>query len=157
STAVSNVPAAPIQTVTVDFTEIEQKAFEDLSEFLRPNPRHIKRIINVYRLVRSLVESKERTTIGYQSRALLDREATMRWLVICGQWPYTAYMMLEIFKQLLKDNSDSVEALVQKHDASQNDPLMYLYTEALKSPKFSKEMQRKLDFTPERLVELLTF
>lgn len=42
----------------VAFTDQEIQAIQDLVPFMRPNPRHIKRLMNVYRLVRTLADAK---------------------------------------------------------------------------------------------------
>ena len=48
---------------------------------LRPNPRHLKRMVNVYRLVQTLAALERR-------RCPLQNPAAMiRWLVMWGQWP----------------------------------------------------------------------
>ncbi|HKG02523.1 MAG TPA: P-loop NTPase fold protein [Conexibacter sp.] len=76
----------------VAFTREEIKAFEDLSAYLNPNPRKLKRVINVYRLVRTLAESKARVPeLRDDARVVIDDPAaTIRWLVLSSQWPYTA-------------------------------------------------------------------
>lgn len=45
---------ADISAPPVAFTYAEQEAFELLAPYLQRNPRHVKRLVNVYRLVRSL-------------------------------------------------------------------------------------------------------
>ena len=63
----------------VAFTYDELKGFQDVAPFLHPNPRHLKRLVNVYRLVRSLAAAKN-------ERAILGKPvATIRWLVVCAQ------------------------------------------------------------------------
>jgi KAP family P-loop domain len=64
ATSSTAVPAAALQGTEVEppkelsaervaFTDDEIAAFDELAPFLEPNPRHLKRIVNVYRLVRS--------------------------------------------------------------------------------------------------------
>jgi hypothetical protein len=43
-----------IQSVEVPFKDEEQTAFKDFSRYYTPNPRRIKRIVNIYRIVRLL-------------------------------------------------------------------------------------------------------
>jgi hypothetical protein len=71
------------------FRHAELVAFEEVAPLLRPNPRHVKRLVNVYALVRSLAE------LGKSSVILADPAATVRWLTLCAQWPYAARRMLD--------------------------------------------------------------
>jgi Cdc6-like AAA superfamily ATPase len=126
----------------VPFTHDELKAFEDVASFLRPNPRHLKRLVNVYRLVRSLAAAKK-------ERAILDKPAaTIRWLVMCAQWPYTSHAMLWQFGEKLEEWGGRIP-----ENAPAGDPLLYLLEEV--SPLLSREKQRELDEDPGSLRELL--
>jgi hypothetical protein len=126
----------------VAFTYYELKAFQDLARFLRPNPRQLKRLVNVYRLVRTLATTKD-------ERAILDKPAaTIRWLVMCDQWPYTSHAMLWYFGEMLEDWDGHIPT-----DAPSGDPLLYLLDEI--DPRLSREKQRQLDGDPESLRELL--
>ena len=117
----------------VAFTYDELKAFQDVASFLRPNPRHIKRLVNVYRLVRSLAVAKN-------ERAILDKPAaTICWLVMCAQWPYTSHAMLGRFGEKLEEWGGRIPAL-----APAGDPLLYLLDQV--SPRLSTKKQRELDF-----------
>jgi hypothetical protein len=71
------------------FRHAELLAFEQVVPLLRPNPRHVKRLVNVYTLVRSLAERAGRDVI------LADPAATVRWLTLCAQWPYATRRMLD--------------------------------------------------------------
>ena len=129
----------PILTI-VPFTYDELNAFQGLVSFLRPNPRHMKRLINVYSFARTLAKYKKQETI-------LDNPNTMIfWLVICAQWPYTMHAMLRHFDKISKNG---IESLPDKN------PLIYLLEEALKSPQFSHDTQVKLDYDLDKLDQLL--
>jgi KAP family P-loop domain len=104
-------PAPGGSVAEVPFTGDEQRAFEMFLEYLRPNPRHVKRLINVYRLVRSLGWAEG-------ERLVLDRPAAvLRWLIMWGQWPYTSLVMLRRFDAV------GVVSDAWRPDA---DPLLYL-------------------------------
>jgi uncharacterized protein YjbI with pentapeptide repeats/Cdc6-like AAA superfamily ATPase len=134
-----SLPPPPPPPEPVAFTHDELKAFEDVASFLRPNPRHLKRLVNVYRLVRSLAAAKA-------ERAILDKPAaTIRWLVICAQWPYTSQEMLRQFGEMLEEQDGRIPA--------GGDPLLYLFDQA--SLHLSKEKQRELDDDPKALRKLL--
>lgn len=91
-------PAAqtPIPTVeledTVAFTRAEQTAFMSFNPHIDPNPRRIKRLVNVYRLVRVLLKVQP-PSLPFDPR----QQATlvMGWLTLCEQWPYAAHCLLE--------------------------------------------------------------
>ena len=131
---------------SVPFTYAEQKAFQDLARFLKPNPRHLKRLINVYRLVRALAAYKNQQII------LNHPVATIRWLVICGQWPYTTYSMLRYFDKMIGDREEN-ESYELPSDV---DPLTFLLKEVRKDQEiFSLDRQCKLDHDPNLLSQLL--
>jgi Cdc6-like AAA superfamily ATPase len=151
-------PTAPAQqaqpqTITIDFVREERDAFQEIAEYLRPNPRHIKRIMNVYRLVRELAKSKEAADPkgAYRSRVLQDREAAIRWLVISGQWPYIAYMMLEKFKEELARSATGTFPLQPGDDL-----LLHLYDSTVSdTSRFSSKKCDRLDYNKVVLREML--
>ncbi len=126
---------------TLAFEPVEVQAFQSLSRFLRPNPRHIKRMTNVYRLVRVLANGRAKV-MGK------DPATVITWVVMCGQWPYTTYMMLESFERLY-GQYDTKWA-----DYPNEDPLKHLYTLAKKDTRFSLKKQKKLDFDSDILSDL---
>jgi hypothetical protein len=78
----------PAPRGALDFSEAESRAFQAVAPYLRGNPRHVKRLVNVYALVRSLAQQR-----GDQS-VLDDPLALVRWLTLSAQWPYAAREML---------------------------------------------------------------
>jgi hypothetical protein len=89
-------PSTP-PTAEVPFTAAERTAFEQLAPFMRPNPRHVKRLVNVYRLVRSLARSQGDTVV-------LERPgATIRWLIMWAQWPYLSTLMMRRYDLMVKN------------------------------------------------------
>jgi Cdc6-like AAA superfamily ATPase len=126
----------------IHFTHDELKGFQNLAPFLRRNPRHLKRLVNVYRLVRDLAASKE-------ERAIRDKPAaTIRWLVICAQWPYTSHAMLWQYAEKLEEWEGRIPAAPPA-----GDPLLYLLNQI--SPHLARDKQHKLDDDPESLRRLL--
>jgi Cdc6-like AAA superfamily ATPase len=87
-------PRAEPPPLPTAFSADEVEAFEAAAAFLKPNPRHIKRLVNVYRLVRTLAHLRSEETI------LLNPAATLRWLITSGQWPYAAHAMLTHFADM---------------------------------------------------------
>jgi Cdc6-like AAA superfamily ATPase len=127
----------PQAAAQVAFPHDELKGFQDVAPFLRKNPRHLKRLVNVYRLVRSLAAAKD-------ERAILDKPAaTIRWLVICAQWPYTSHAMLWQYDETLEEWDGDLPAA---------DPLPCLFNQV--SPRLSSDKQHKLD-DPDLLRKLL--
>ena len=58
----------------LSFTAEEERAFLDAAPYLRRNPRHLKRLVNVYALVRSLA------TLRGEQQLLDDPSAAVLWL-----------------------------------------------------------------------------
>jgi hypothetical protein len=130
---------------SVAFTPDEESAFRELAPFVRRNPRHIKRLINVYRLVRSLAISRN------EDRLISAPRATLAWLLLCAQWPYTAQAMLELCQQLGVDDDSS--------DRNGQAYAMSTLFEQVKL-KLSPEAQRRFDGDPamlERLIALVDY
>lgn len=65
----------------VEDTGEELMAFEDLNPFIGDNPRELKRLVNVHRLVKILLERPEARPTKEAQRRLVG------WLVFCMQWP----------------------------------------------------------------------
>ncbi len=127
---------------SVPFTYTELQAFEAVTPFLRRNPRHLKRLINVYRLVRALARSKDDNLI------LTNPALTIRWLVMWSQWPCTAYTMLELYDKLFEQWGDKIEDHTTK-----GDPLPYLFNEATRW--LGKETYDRFDDEHAKLGHLL--
>lgn len=84
--------AGSVATIAeVPFTFDELEAFRSFVDQLRPNPRHLKRVINVYRLVRSLAAASGDALI------LDTPRATVRWLLMWSQWPSLSLAMMEAY------------------------------------------------------------
>jgi hypothetical protein len=118
-------PAAPREEPSAGlsaFTYEELLAFQNLAACLRPNPRHLKRLVNIYRLVRTLAHLTD-------ERVLLERPgATICWVVLCAQWPHTAHGMMR--------RLDEKHSEMQRGEDSpwpETDPLRYLLAETEKA------------------------
>ena len=125
------------------FSYAELQAFERFAALLRPNPRHLKRMVNVYRLVRTLAHSNT-------DDVLLENPAAMvRWLVMWGQWPYTSLKMLERFDELLEETAEDAVP----EGLGDGDPLVYLLGEV--EPGLDALTRERLDDEADDLRALL--
>ena len=130
------------ERLPVAFEYAEYEAFQAMTPYLRPNPRHIKRLVHVYRLVRSLAALKGDALVSENPRE------TIRWLMVAGQWPYTANSMLREFSGMLDEWRDEIP-----DTAPSGDPLRHLL-EAV-TPTLSVDRQRTLDDDPQLLRDLV--
>jgi hypothetical protein len=135
-------PAAGPAAEPVDdtmFSPQEIQGFKELSPFIRRNPRHIKRLVNVYRMVRTLAAQRNAEEI------LVNPKVTATWIVVCAQWPYSVSVMQESF-----------DAIVERVEAGekypQGKPLEDLYRQA--RPRIVPELQRQTDDDPADLERL---
>lgn len=126
----------------IAFTAEEIEAFQSFSYFLRANPRHLKRLINVYRLVRTLAEYESDDII------LKNPVVAIHWLIMCGQWPYTANLMLQYFDDIVEQRKDRLIDLQQVDNS-----LIYLLEKV--SPQIVKDKQMRIDHDPDLLVKFL--
>jgi tyrosinase len=122
------------------FASDELQAFVGVAPYLRPNPRHIKRLINTYRLVRTLAQHASEQTV------LEHRTSVIHWLAVSAQWPYSSYIMTRRFEQLQETSMMEIIFL-------NGDLLRWIYTksEAMIDPA----VQTRLDDDPNQLRALL--
>lgn len=64
----------------VEDTKEELEAFAEFTPFISPNPREIKRLVNVHRLVRILLVRQETPLTPAAQRKLVG------WLIFCSRW-----------------------------------------------------------------------
>lgn len=91
----------------VPFLKVERDAFRTFIPYMVPNPRRIKRLVNVYRLMRDLAPAKGLTDI----RTHLGR--IIPWLLLTEQWAYTAHLMLDCLDSDDEAQYANLQALYQ--------------------------------------------
>ncbi len=139
------VAASPVRTrAEAAFGYDELRAFQQIADVLRPNPRHLKRLVNVYRLVRTLADYRGATVI------LDNPAATIRWLVLSAQWSYTSYVMLRCYDDWCEKPGGRTAVLAA---CGANDPLLWLYSKV--KPALDSQRQDLLDDDPDLLETLL--
>jgi Cdc6-like AAA superfamily ATPase len=132
-------PPAPVPAA---FTETERDAFEALTPYLKPNPRHLKRLVNVYRLVRTLAARRTDPVVAE------NLEGVLAWLTINAQWPYAAAAMLTRFDALLAAAPDG--SLPATSNGSMDPQLWNSNILAY----LLREVEPQLALLPERLARL---
>jgi KAP-like P-loop domain-containing protein len=70
-----------VQQKEVEDTTDELQAFRDYHEFLDDNPRETKRLINIHRLTKILLQKRDPSWPDKRRRKLI------KWLVFCDTWP----------------------------------------------------------------------
>ena len=71
----------PVQLKEAEDTVDELQTFVDYSDFLDDNPREIKRLINIHRLIKILLQKRDTSWPGERQRKLV------KWLIFCDTWP----------------------------------------------------------------------
>lgn len=71
----------PVQVKEAEDTADELQTFRDYSDFLDDNPREIKRLINIHRLIKILLQKHDTSWPGERQRKLV------KWLIFCDTWP----------------------------------------------------------------------
>jgi hypothetical protein len=135
--------AADAHPPEVPFTYDEQQAFALFADQLRPNPRHLKRLVNVYRLVRALAQAQEEPLI------LARPAATIRWLVMWSQWPYASLRMVDRYEQLFDQHGLALAANV-----AVDEPMLHLLDHVEQG--LDADMRNRLDDQPDELRKLLS-
>jgi hypothetical protein len=118
-------PAVPKEA---EDTADELQAFRDYSDYLDDNPREIKRLINVHRLIKILVQQKWPKTSwsGERQRKLV------KWLIFCERWPDL------VDDVLAKVRRAEAVGLVQQKDALEVDVLRDLVKDLAERAKNRK-------------------
>lgn len=101
--------ADPVPLEQVTDTPAELQAFKDFSAFIEDNARETKRLVNVHRLVKILLQEANQGWSQERQRRLV------RWLVFCSAWP-------ELIDEALrhaKKNPDAEDIFVE---SSAGDP-----------------------------------
>lgn len=115
-------PATPAEVVAgieiVAFTLAERSAFRAFSRYMDPNPRYIKRLVNIYRLVRTLDYRSERITVVEEAPAMV-----VLWLLLCQQWPYATAHLLDALRRAPANQAVNLQELYATiADKLDNDP-----------------------------------
>ncbi|GAB5470091.1 MAG: hypothetical protein Kilf2KO_31210 [Rhodospirillales bacterium] len=76
------VPPDPAPLELVRDTPVELQAFTDFAAFIEDNARETKRLINVHRLVKILLQEPNEGWSAERQRQLV------RWLIFCSGWPW---------------------------------------------------------------------
>jgi hypothetical protein len=130
ATALSNLfaynSAILLKPKTTSFKEVEDtkhelKAFRDFAPFLSENPRELKRLINVLRLVRILLVRPDAPLTPNMQRKLVA------WLVFCARWGDLvddAFRMAEESTSALGDSISGL-AKVQGSESTQEELLKF--------------------------------
>jgi hypothetical protein len=149
ATGLAPAPAAaaprPTPPPPRHFSDAEREAFRAVAPYLRPNPRHIKRVVNVYALVRALADGRGET------RILADPEATVRWLALCAQWPYAAREML---RRLDAIDAEQARAREGGREARDPDAAPLAHLLALVEPGLDRARRARFDHEPAVLSRL---
>jgi len=141
-------------TTRVTFTQEEQLAFLTFYEFLDSNPRRLKRLVNIYRLVRTLIAGRRQAATESPTPDIAPRivpenpHYILGWLILCEQWPYAAHVMLEVLDQNLKRTA--LEPNVQQELLAY--PVIQLYEVAqIRIGQSEDKALQKLDLKYDRL------
>lgn len=84
-------PEKKLEEISVTFRKDEREALKACTADLTENPRKIKRIINIYRLVRTMLPEDLRIK-------------AIRWILLTEQWPYHTAWMIEYIENDFRTN-----------------------------------------------------
>ena len=123
------------------FEEYELNEFKILSEFIRPNPRHVKRVLNIYRFIKSLAKRKKDENFPKNPQNVI------RWVLLCCQWPYSLHKILHEY-----DNNGK-----GKTEAFKKNLFYDFYEETYSNKKLDKNKQRLFDYSEKKLEKYLEY
>ena len=78
----------------LEFSSKEISIFDELSTYLSPNPRKIKRVTNIYRCVRLLSMDYTMT----ENERFAFQKKLLPWIILLEQWPVRMSWMLQILE-----------------------------------------------------------
>ncbi|CAM9617389.1 unnamed protein product [Chrysoparadoxa australica] len=74
----------------------EFRAFEDFEGFIDSNPRRLKRIGNIYNVLRELKPAWKKQDTARNTRKVI------KWLILSEQWPYRSTVLLQFVEDCLQ-------------------------------------------------------
>jgi len=102
-------PVFEVETVTDTVHEL--MAFHRLRTYLPDNPRELKRLVNIHRLVKILVQRSDAPPTE------ADQQLLVAWLVFCFTWPDDVPAVLDLAQQSAPERLLSVPQLDQLCEA----------------------------------------
>ncbi len=124
-----SLPEVVINQIPVTLPKKERDAFKFFTADLIPNPRRIKRMVNVYRFVRQLMEFPEAEQDERRAKQI-------RWIILSEQWPFRTAWMLQEIEDI--DQRGKLTASYRKK------PLSNVY-EIVKPQVLNEEMEKFLE------------
>jgi hypothetical protein len=88
----------PVQIKEAEDTSYELQAFSDYCDFIDDNPREMKRLINIHRLIKILVQKPDTPLDTDRQRKLA------KWLIFCDTWPHLVGNILEATRSSTSEN-----------------------------------------------------
>ena len=88
----------PVQIMEAEDTSYELQAFSDYCDFIDDNPREMKRLINIHRLIKILVQQPDTPLDEGRQKKLV------KWLIFCDTWPHLVGNILEATRTSIADN-----------------------------------------------------
>jgi len=145
----SSQPEKKLEELSVTFKKDEREALKACSSDLTDTPRKIKRIVNIYRLVRMMLPEDTRIK-------------AIRWIVLTEQWPYHAAWIIEYIendartKNEFKDKKlvDVFESSKKKIHAEALSTLLEIDADPY---QFENFIQKEPAFTVQEIQTLLPF
>lgn len=104
----------PQQLEETEDTAEELKAFRDYQRFVEDNPREIKRLINVHRLVKIFIQRQNREVSWSAER----QRKLVKWRVFCARWPDLVDNLLH-FAETTPDSENCMLGLAKKMEISE--------------------------------------
>ncbi|HEX9629767.1 MAG TPA: P-loop NTPase fold protein [Pyrinomonadaceae bacterium] len=88
----------PVQIMEAEDTSYELQAFSDYCDFIDDNPREMKRLINIHRLIKILVQKPDTPLDEGRQKKLV------KWLIFCDTWPHLVGNIIELTKSSTSEN-----------------------------------------------------
>ncbi len=88
----------PVQIMEAEDTSYELQAFNDYCDFIDDNPREMKRLINIHRLIKILVQQPDTPLDEGRQKKLV------KWLIFCDTWPHLVGNILEATRTSIADD-----------------------------------------------------
>lgn len=104
----------PIQIKETEDTAHELEAFSDYCDFIDDNPREMKRLVNIHRLIKILVQKPNAPLEAARQKKLV------KWLIFCDGWPQLVGKALDYTRG--SDAENCLLDLAQSLEEARNKP-----------------------------------
>ena len=127
--------------VEVEDTPAELATFKEHLKFLEDNPRAVKRLVNLHRLVKIILTVKQQQLLSREE----EQRKLVRWLLFCAGWPELIDDCLDVAAGA-PNSPDVLATLIEKLKVDQSDKTKEAQTDQAAVPLWLQSLEEFAGF-----------